>query len=62
MSDTTWRKSSRSGETNDCVELAMGTARTGVRDSKDPNGPVLWFSARAARAFLGAVKAGQLNR
>lgn len=61
MSQTTWRKSSHSGQTNECVELAIGTARTGVRDSKDPSGPALWFSARAAAAFLAAVKAGRLD-
>lgn len=57
-----WRKSSRSGENNDCVELAVGTERTGVRDSQDPNGPALWFGARAAAGFVSAVKAGRFDR
>lgn len=34
---TTWRKSSRSGATNDCVELAHGREVGAVRDSKNPH-------------------------
>jgi hypothetical protein len=59
--EITWRKSRRSSVQNACVELAVGTERTGVRDSKDPHGPALWFSARSASAFLDAVKDGRLD-
>lgn len=62
MKHTTWRTSSYTGENNDCVELAIGDERTGVRDSKDRTGPELWFSSRAAASFVSAVKAGQFDR
>ena len=56
MSDLTWRKSTYSGGSDDdqnCVELA---ARGAMRDSKNPDGPVL--SANIT-ALVAAVKAGQ---
>jgi len=55
----TWRKSTFSGATNDCIEIADGCAGiVPVRDSKDPNGPELIFSAGAFADFVSAVKAG----
>jgi hypothetical protein len=56
MSDNqvTWRKSSYTAEQGQCVELAS----TGdmVRDSKDPEGPVLVFSQKRLAAFIGGLK------
>jgi Domain of unknown function (DUF397) len=51
-----WRKSSRcaSGE---CVEVGAGGTTIGVRDSKDPAGPVLTFSAGAWERFTAALTA-----
>ncbi|WP_405091810.1 DUF397 domain-containing protein [Micromonospora sp. NBC_01392] len=47
-----WRKSSRSGQ-SECVEVAGNLVGVvGVRDSKDPTGPVLTFTADAWRAFV----------
>ncbi|WP_433532651.1 DUF397 domain-containing protein [Micromonospora sp. CA-263727] len=56
MADTTtvkWRKSSRSGNQGNCVEVAdaLPGGGVGVRDSKDPNGPVLTFSPSSWAAF-----------
>lgn len=52
-----WRKSVRSQNTGACVEVAGVDDVIGVRDSKDPAGPVLTFTRREFRAFLdGAVK------
>ncbi len=55
MSDLTWRKSTRSGGQagGNCVELSPGA----VRDSKNPDGPVL--SVEIA-ALVAAVKTGQI--
>lgn len=57
---TRWRKSSRSAEETNCVELACVDAVIGaVRDSKNPNRPMLGIDL--AR-LLSAVKADRLNR
>ncbi|TDD54762.1 DUF397 domain-containing protein [Saccharopolyspora elongata] len=51
-----WRKSSRSvgsGQGGNCLEVAFAGPAVAVRDSKDPGGPVLAFSASSWSAFLG---------
>lgn len=52
--DHRWRKSSGSGE---CVELAKVGA---VRDSKNPDGPILTVSDLPA--FVQAVRSGRFDR
>lgn len=55
-----WRKSSYSngGDAN-CVEVAEGVpAIVPVRDSKDPSGPALVFSADGWFSFVSAVRRG----
>ncbi|MGW0807312.1 DUF397 domain-containing protein [Nonomuraea sp. NPDC002799] len=54
----TFTTSSFSGDSNDCVAVAELTkGRRAVRDSKDPEGPVLVFTASEWDAF----KRGVLN-
>jgi len=61
MADQTraeWRKSSRSGNGNNCVEVATNLIRSSgvlVRDSKNPTGAVLSFSREEWLAFVGGV-------
>jgi hypothetical protein len=52
-----WRKPSRSGASGDnCVEVATNVPGVvAVRDSKDPDGPVLTFSAAEWRAFVAGL-------
>lgn len=47
-----WYKSTRSSKANECVEVYQDGAQVGVRDSKNPGGPELWFSNGAWDAFL----------
>ncbi len=50
-----WRKSTRSTNTNSCVEVAQGLVA--VRDSKNAGGPVLRFrEGRAVVELLAAVR------
>ncbi|WP_242884435.1 DUF397 domain-containing protein [Actinomadura litoris] len=54
-----WRKSSHSDhQGGDCVEVADLASMIGVRDSKDPDGPKLTFSAADWSAFTTSVKTG----
>ncbi|MFY1668657.1 DUF397 domain-containing protein [Plantactinospora sp. WMMB334] len=54
LTDARWRKSSRSNSSGGaCVEVAGNLPGVvAVRDSKDPDGPVLGFGAAAWRNFL----------
>ncbi|WP_369391129.1 DUF397 domain-containing protein [Streptomyces sp. CG1] len=57
-----WSKSSYSGnEDSYCVEVADFSNRIGVRDSKNPDGPVLLFDMPDWAGFVTAVRAGQLG-
>ena len=60
MDNLVYRKSSYSGQQNNCVEVAPVRDGAAVRDSKDPDGPVLRFDADTWRAFIGAVKSDRL--
>lgn len=54
LNSAQWRKSTRSGASGgNCVEVADNLSGVvGVRDSKDPTGPVLVFGPVAWRAFV----------
>ena len=55
-----WRKARRSANNGACVELAGTNGQVTIRDSKDPEGPVLKYSARAFRSFLDAARKGDI--
>jgi hypothetical protein len=58
MSSATWRKSSYSGANGgNCVEIAAAARTVVVRDSKDPDGPVLAFRPNDWERFADRVKA-----
>lgn len=61
-SELMWRKSSFSGSTNDCIEVADGAHNVvAVRDSKDRQGPALTFTPSAWRAFVIGVQSGEFQ-
>ncbi|SEB68558.1 protein of unknown function [Streptomyces sp. 2224.1] len=57
----TWMKSSYSDrDGGDCIEVAPGTPdAVPVRDSKDPQGPVLVFPTGGWTSFVAALKNGE---
>jgi Domain of unknown function (DUF397) len=56
-----WIKSTYStSQGSECVEIAsLADGGRAVRDSKDPDGPVLRFTADEWRTFIRRVKAGE---
>ena len=65
MTGAVWRKSTRSGNGGNCVEVATNrVAAAGivaVRDSKDPTGPALTFTAAEWCAFIGGTQAREFD-
>ena len=55
-----WRKSGRC-DSSACVEVAVDEDRIGVRDGKDPNGAVLWFSLEEWTAFMDGISHGDFR-
>jgi Domain of unknown function (DUF397) len=61
--DLSWVKSSLSFSNSNCVEVAsLPGGGIGVRDSKDPEGPVLRFTPGEWKAFLGGARYGEFDR
>lgn len=54
-----WRTSSHSFSDGNCAETTTGCGRVHVRDSKNPDGPLLTFSPQAWAAFTAGVKTGK---
>ena len=57
-----WKKSSLSGSTGNCVEVARNRPGiVAVRDSKDPHGPKLTFTPAEWEAFTVGVRDGMFD-
>ena len=62
-SGVSWFKSSLSFSNGNCVEVAnLSGGQIGVRDSKNPEGPVLRFTHDEWHAFIGGVHGGEFDR
>ena len=59
LSRAAWRKSSYSGNTGNCVEVAIKDSVVAVRDSKNPDGPKLTFSSQDWASFIRRLKDGE---
>lgn len=64
LSRAGWRKSIRSNNAGNCVEVATNLASAGilVRDSKNPDGGILTVTPAGFAAFLHGVKSGDFDR
>ena len=63
LARASWRKSSYSGGSQNCVEVAAGLpGAVGVRDSKDPGGPALVVTPASWRAFTARVKNAEFDK
>lgn len=65
MSETastpTWRRSSRC-DSSACVEVAnLGGDIVAIRDSKDPNGPILRLTQGEWSAFVKGIRHGDFD-
>jgi len=62
LSRAQWSKSTRSGaDADNCVEVAFVDEAIAVRDSKNPAGPALIFTAAEWDAFVGGAKDGEFD-
>jgi Domain of unknown function (DUF397) len=58
-----WRKSRRSNQTGNCVEVALlpDGAGVAVRNSRDPQGPALIYTHEEITAFIAGVRDGDFD-
>jgi hypothetical protein len=61
-SSLSWTKSSLSFSNSNCVEVAgMPDGGVAIRDSKNPDGPVLRFTPGEWHAFIGGARNGDFD-
>ncbi|MEU3406380.1 DUF397 domain-containing protein [Streptomyces sp. NPDC006670] len=58
--EITWRKSSRSADTGNCLEVAMQDGEILIRESDDPS-VIIRTSQAKLRAFIDGAAAGEFD-
>jgi hypothetical protein len=61
MNESSWVKASASDSGGQCVEMRRHDGMVEVRDSKDPQGPVLRFRAGEFAAWLDGARTGEFD-
>lgn len=62
LSNARWRKSTRSNNGGNCVEVADNLPGVvAVRDSKNPDGPALVYTRDCWDTFLSGLKGGTFD-
>lgn len=56
-----WHKASASSTWGQCIEVAATATGVAVRDSKDPDGPILVYAPTVFKAFLDGTRNGKLT-
>jgi hypothetical protein len=57
-----WLKAQSSSHNGQCVEIASTAGKIAIRDSKDPDGPILVYTPAEFRAFLDGARHGEFDR
>jgi hypothetical protein len=62
LRDVTWRKSARSGQYGNCVEVAvLDGGDVAVRNSRFPDGPALVYTRAEMAAFVAGARDGEFD-
>jgi len=56
-----WRKAKRSVGNGACVEVTRADRHVLVRDSRNPDGPVVPYAGITWRAFVAGAKSGRFD-
>jgi Domain of unknown function (DUF397) len=56
-----WLKAQSSTTNGECVEIAESAGKITIRDSKDPDGPILVYTPAEFKAFLSGAQSGEFD-
>jgi Domain of unknown function (DUF397) len=56
-----WLKAQASTYNGQCVEIASTSGKVALRDSKDPDGPILVYTNAEFKAFLDGARNGEFD-